>query len=485
MLTFLLCLFVAGFIAILVYFHIKMRQMAHLPGPTPLPLLGNIFEIGLRPNSETIYKLMIRLYYDYGPVYRLWLGPELCINVSDAEYAKALLSSHVELDKAWSYKYVNSWLGTGLLTGTGPKWKAHRKLINPTFHVEILEQFVEVFNSNADILIEKLASQVDGPEFDIFPYITRCSLDIICETAMGVSVLAQQDSNSQYEKTIRNLCDSIMTRSAKPWLHPDFLFNLSSEGKLQQQWLDIIHNKTRSVIQARRKHLNEKKEPAPASDSDLGRKKCMAFLDMLIQSPGNALTDEDIQQEVDTFMFAGHDTTSSSLGFTCWLLANHPHVQDAVVMEQREIFGSSDRHATFHELQQMKYLEQVIKESLRLYPSVSLYGRKLTHDLHAVDYLLPAGCNVFIMSYLLHRDPKYFPDPEKFDLDRFLPENILNRHPYSYLPFSTGPRNCIDAAVTSRMHALVQNCFTLRQGAVSAFLPVSVLLVMSVSKNMK
>ncbi len=155
-------------------------------------------------------------------------------------------------------------------------------------------------------------------------------------------------------------------------------------------------------------------------------------------------------------MFEGHDTTAANMAWTLHLLAKNPDIQKRAQEELDEIFESDPkRGATAEDLANMKYLERCIKEGLRLYPSVPLMSRTLHEEATVEGKTVPAGTNVILMNYILHRDPKHFPDPEKFDPDRFLPENSRGRHPYSYVPFSAGPRNCIGQKFASMEEKIV------------------------------
>lgn len=170
---------------------------------------------------------------------------------------------------------------------------------------------------------------------------------------------------------------------------------------------------------------------------------------------GGDLTEEGIREEVDTFMFEGHDTTSMALSWILFLLGHHSEIQEKVWPEIDMLFDEMERESpdgppniTLDKIKDLKYLDCIVKEGLRLCPSVPFIGRRLHEDFtfttNDKSYQVPAGTIIYVFIYMLHRDPEVFPNPEVFNPDRFLPENCAEkRNPFAYVPFSAGPRNCI------------------------------------------
>ncbi|KAK8738037.1 hypothetical protein OTU49_004365, partial [Cherax quadricarinatus] len=359
-----------------------------------------------------------------------------------------ILSSQKHLDKSRDYDFLHPWLGTGLLTSTGSKWHSRRKLLTPAFHFKILEDFVEVFNNQSNKMVQKLQQKADGKPFDIFPFVTLCTLDIICETAMGCNINAQDNSDSDYVKAVYRIGAIIQLRQVRPWLQPKILFRLSGYAKEHDACLKILHKFSYDTIRSRRKEyleMKHKKDAASDKEDVIGKKKRLAFLDLLLEysEQQTTLSDDDLREEVDTFMFEGHDTTAAAINWSLYLIGCYPEIQARVDEELQSIFGDSERPVTMDDLREMKYTENCIKEALRLFPSVPFLARDLKEEVVIDNYRIPAGTTVMVMTYCLHRDPAQFPNPEVFDPDRFLLENVSQRHPYAYIPFSAGPRNCI------------------------------------------
>nr|P29981.1 RecName: Full=Cytochrome P450 4C1; AltName: Full=CYPIVC1 [Blaberus discoidalis]AAA27819.1 cytochrome P450 [Blaberus discoidalis] len=417
-----------------------------LPGPTAYPVVGNAIE-AIVPRNK-LFQVFDRRAKLYGPLYRIWAGPIAQVGLTRPEHVELILRDTKHIDKSLVYSFIRPWLGEGLLTGTGAKWHSHRKMITPTFHFKILDIFVDVFVEKSEILVKKLQSKVGGKDFDIYPFITHCALDIICETAMGIQMNAQEESESEYVKAVYEISELTMQRSVRPWLHPKVIFDLTTMGKRYAECLRILHGFTNKVIQERkslRQMTGMKPTISNEEDELLGKKKRLAFLDLLLEASenGTKMSDTDIREEVDTFMFEGHDTTSAGICWALFLLGSHPEIQDKVYEELDHIFQGSDRSTTMRDLADMKYLERVIKESLRLFPSVPFIGRVLKEDTKIGDYLVPAGCMMNLQIYHVHRNQDQYPNPEAFNPDNFLPERVAKRHPYAYVPFSAGPRNCI------------------------------------------
>lgn len=305
---------------------------------------------------------------------------------------------------------------------------------------------------------------------------------------MGVSKKTQGQSGFDYAMAVMKMCDILHVRHRSLLLRADWIFNLSKYAKEQMKLLGVIHGLTTKVIRNKKAafktgargslaRTNIQTQEATTNQSnntkdtsveglsfgqsaglrddldvdndqeDIGEKKRLAFLDLLLESAENGalISDKEIKEQVDTIMFEGHDTTAAASSFFLSLMGIHQDIQEKVVQELYEIFGDSDRPATFQDTLQMKYLERCLMETLRLFPPVPIIARELRENLKLSTgkYTIPAGATVVVTTYLLHRDAKTYPNPTKFDPDNFLPERQANRHYYAFIPFSAGPRSCV------------------------------------------
>lgn len=434
------------------------KPLQKLPGTPPTFLIGNIsWVVGLYARSKKlkfhpgvyIYERIIGapILHQNSGMYVFWFGLQPLVSVFQGEIAELVLSSSVSIEKSFEYRFLQKWLGTGLLTSKAEKWRFRRKLLTPSFHFRILEDFMPVFNQQSLQLVNKLKSQPDKDYIDIAPLVVLCTLDVICETVMGVSIGAQKGKNLEYVEAIHNLADFFNQRACRPWLWTDFLFGLTSLGRHFNRDIDILHNFTDKVIKEKKeKLLASSKDIEMSNEGEFRTKKRKTFMDILLDMHvnGQQLSEADIREEVDTFMFEGHDTTAMGIIFALYCIGLYPEVQRKVTEELDEIFAEDiNRPVTYDDTRNMKYLECVLKESQRLYPSVPIIGRKLSEDIDFDGFRIPKNTTIHLNLLGLHRNTKTFPNPEKFDPERFLPDNSFKRHPYAYVPFSAGPRNCI------------------------------------------
>jgi len=282
------------------------RAVFKLPGPKPDSFLnGNIALVPKDRQHMNAY--LMELQREYGGVMRFSFGPVPVVLCFDPQFARVVMSTSKHSTKGYFYFMLTTWLGTGLLTSQGTKWKNRRRMITPAFHFDILKRFLEVMNEQTDVMINKMEEKSQQGPVEAFELITLCTLDIICETAMGKKVHAQQtEGQNEYVEAVYQSTKLIMDRGMKPWQLFEFLYKHGEEGQRFYKVLEVLHKFTRKVIKERRELLaREKKE---LGEGESAKKSRPAFLDILLtaESDGKPLDDEDIREEVDTFMFEGN-----------------------------------------------------------------------------------------------------------------------------------------------------------------------------------
>uniref|UniRef100_A0A0C9R7T7 CYP4C1_7 protein n=3 Tax=Fopius arisanus TaxID=64838 RepID=A0A0C9R7T7_9HYME len=426
-----------------------------IPGPKTFPLLGNSLDVNVPP--EQLWNFFRDSGRNYYPVYKFWVLNWPVINIRHPDDLEIFLSSNKMIEKSLFYDLLRSWLNDGLLTSKGDKWRGRRKILTSAFHFNVLDEFVDTFVEHTDRLVETLLEEAQAGDVvkDLLPMFSKLTLGTICETAMGTKFDGEDEAQNEYRKGIYDLGSLFYWRATKPWLKSDLIFSMTKNGKRQAKIVKRLHDFTMEIIKERKqyhhstggKYLNEfsTHDTESRNPSATKNRRRLAFLDLLIaaSSKEQEIDDRGIREEVDTFVFEGHDTTAVALLFITILLAENRDVQARCREEVREVMEETSGKMNIKDVQKLNYLDRCIKEAQRLYPSVPIIGRKAVDDVQLKTCFVPKGALVNMQLIETHRDPNYWPRPNVFDPDRFSPENSRGRHPFAYVPFSAGPRNCI------------------------------------------
>ncbi|XP_017837164.1 cytochrome P450 4e3-like [Drosophila busckii] len=420
------------------------------PGPTPWPIVGNVLQLGLTP--EAYFRAFQRWFkqFDYKN-FRVWAGPLPYVFFMDTKYVEHILSNTALTYKYDPYNLLYPFLGSGLLTSNGQQWAQRRKLITPSFHFRILKDFLQVMNETSARFMTLLATESAAAQdsvLDIQHLVAKSTIDVICETAMGTRVNCIEGENSPIVLGIETLCCVLSERVLSLFKRQEIIYKCTSLYRQQQRSLTTLRYEFARIIEQRRELIKTMHtEPEQDDDLDIKRPK-MAFLDNLLTASveGKPLSFEEIFEEVCTFMFEGHDTTASAITFAIYCLGMSPAAQQRAFEEQQQIFGSAqDRHPSYEQLQNMHYLDLVIKETLRIFPSVPFIFRTAREPTVIVDKYIPQGTTMALAIVAIGHSHHSFDEPFEFRPERFEPaeRTRTQANAFDNVPFSAGPRNCI------------------------------------------
>ncbi|XP_004473679.2 cytochrome P450 4F3-like [Dasypus novemcinctus] len=429
-------------------FYNKCRRLQCFPQPPRRNwFLGHL---GLIQASEEGLLYTQGLASTYGKVCCWWVGPcHAVIRIFYPTFIKPVLFAPATVahkDMVF-YRFLKPWLGDGLLLSDGDKWSRHHRMLTPAFHFNILKPYMKIFNKSTNIMHAKwqrLASE-GSARLDMFDHISLMTLDSFQKCVFSFDSQCQEKP-SEYITAILELSALVAKRHQQIFLHMDFLYHLTSDGRRFRRACRIVHDFTNAVIQERRRNLSNQ------ADGEFlmakAKAKTLDFIDVLLlakDEDGKELSDEDIRAEADTFMFAGHDTTASGLSWVLYNLAKHPEYQERCRQEVQELLRDrGSEEIEWDDLAHLPFLTMCIKESLRLHPPVGIVSRCCTQDIVLPDgRVIPKGVISLISIFGTHHNPTVWPNPEVYDPSRFNPENTQKRSPLAFIPFSAGPRNCI------------------------------------------
>ncbi|RDD40334.1 Cytochrome P450 4c21 [Trichoplax sp. H2] len=356
------------------------------------------------------------------------------VAITDPEYIK-----HVLVTQCTKYRkplrtkaFLGDLIGEGLLLLEGQKHAKVRKIINPTFKYNKIKEMAPVFQNFAQLLVNYWQNEIDerGDQkatLNVHQDFARITLDIICKCAFDYDCNSLTNENNQVSVAFRKIIGGLTLNWT--YLVPGFKYLPTSSNRERSRALSICHSTVKKVI-------NQKLEKGPIDEE-----KCLLDILLSLKDEENnpSFTGKELQDQIMTFMAAGHETTSVALTWTLYALASNPELQEKVRKEICKVIQPSD-NITWSTFDELPFLENVIKESLRLYPPAPLTFREATADDKLGKYFIPKGTTIAILAP--HRSSKYFEEPLKFNPDRW-DNSAKNTSPYAYMPFLRGPRICI------------------------------------------
>ncbi len=397
-------------------------RLDRIPGPSGYPLVGIL---------PLLRKDPLRFFVDaariHGDAVRLDLGPETVLMLNDPGMIQHVLQdNHRSYEKGKYYSFVKLLFGDGVFTGDGNVWHAHRRTAQPAFNGDRLSRMLASMVGAADEMVGRWGRT--GPRerrIDIAAEMTEVTLDVVCRTLFSIKF------DGRFRALHGAMAESLREIERRIWspLSAPFSWPTIRNRKLRRN-VSAIHACVDGILADRR--------DCPDRHDD--------FLSMIFASadPGApaAETYESIRTQALGMLIAGHETTANALTWTWYLLSKHPKVERQLHAEVRDVLG--DREPTLEDLKRLEYTQAVFEEAMRLYPPIWTQSRTAVEDDSIGGIHLPAGSVVMLCSYAVHRNARYWENPEGFDPDRFLPGGARSSNGrYAYFPFGGGPRTCL------------------------------------------
>ncbi|XP_074063546.1 cytochrome P450 3A24-like [Macrotis lagotis] len=412
-----------------------------IPGPRPLPFIGTFLEYrnGIAEFDQKCFK-------KYGKMWGFYDGRLPILAILDPAFIKTVLVK--EFYTYFTNRRVfrlNGSLNSAITMVKGEKWKWIRGIISPTFTSGKLKEMYPIIKHRGDVLVEYIEKKVTKEESvntkDIFG---AYSLDVITSTSFGVDIDSINNPNDPFLVRIKKLLSFsflsplLILIMVFPSLIP--ILEKMNVNLFSKEIIDFLVNAMRCIMIDRQKSKTKDR---------------VDFLQIMMDSqvtndpgskgkdnPPKALTEMEILAQAVTFLFAGYETTSTTLNFIFYNLATHPEIQKKLHEEIDSTLPNKGT-PTYDIIFQMEYLDMIVNETLRLFPLGGRLERICEKTVEINGITIPKGTVVMVPVYVLHHDPEYWPEPEVFRPERFDREGRKSMDPYVFLPFGAGPRNCV------------------------------------------
>jgi cytochrome P450 len=395
-----------------------MSQTLAPPRSSGKPLVGHLLKFRRDP-----LKLLAELAERHGDVVRFKMGPRILYLINNPEYIKeVLVTNNRNFVKSRGLEMAKKFLGQGLLTSEGEFHRRQRRLTQPAFHRQRINAYADVMVEYADRAGRRWQ---DGQTLNIAQEMMQLTLSIVGKTLFDANV---EDEATEIGAALTDVMQ-LFERITSPFAALLEMLPLPSN----RRWMEAKERLDSTMYRIIDEHR--------ATGIDRGDLLSMLLLAQDEEGDGSSMTDEQLRDEAMTLFVAGHETTANALTWTWYLLSQHPDVEAKVHEEIDSVLaGLLPKPDDFARL---GYTEMVLAEAMRLYPPAWTLGRRALNDYQIGQYVVPAGSIVLMSPWVMHHDARFYPEPYKFDPERWTVEGKESRPKFAYFPFGGGPRVCI------------------------------------------
>ena len=361
----------------------------------------------------------------YGDAVRLPLGPKTLHLFNHPAHAKHVLADNADnYSKGIGMTHARRALGDGLLTSDGELWRAQRKVVHPVFQAKRIAGQLDAVSAEAEKLVARLRGRIGGGVADMRDEMTGFTLGVLGRTLLDTDLGRFDTIGESFEAVQNQAIFEMMSLSAVPsWVPLPRQMRFRAAKKDIQRIVDAL--------------AADRRGRTDGDGSDIISRLIASVRD----EPDPRIARVRMRDQLVTLLLAGHETTASTLSWAFYLLDRHPEVWEQLHDEAVRVFAAGP--LTTEALHGLTYTTRVLEEVMRLYPPVWLLPRIARADDEIDGYRIPAGADVLISPYLLHRHPAFWTSPETFDPERFDPAMAKGRDRYAYIPFGAGPRFCV------------------------------------------